>query len=64
MFNVNFKMFRFFIITFRKYRYIWSKNDVISLVRKYNCTSGLGLVLGLGLELGLVLGLELDLELG
>jgi len=37
-----------------RYRYIWSKNNVVSSVRKHNCALGLGL----GLELGLVLGLE------
>jgi len=49
---------------FKRYRYTWSKNDVISFVRKHNCALGLGLGLELGLGLGLVLVLELDLELG
>jgi len=36
-----------------RYRYIWSKNDVISSVRKHICALGLGLGLELELELGL-----------
>jgi len=32
-----------FCITFVGYRYTWSKNDVISSVRKHNCALGLGL---------------------
>jgi len=41
------------------YRYTWSKNDVVSSVRKHNCALGLGLGLVLGVVLVLVLGLEL-----
>jgi len=35
-----------------RYRYIWSKNDVISSVKKHIFALGLGLVLRLGLRLG------------
>jgi len=40
-----------------RYLYTWSKNDVISSVRKHYCALGLGLELGLVLELGQELGL-------
>jgi len=53
------------VILIMRYLYTWSKNDVVSSVRKRYCALGLelGLELELRLELGLGLGFMLELVL-